>query len=167
MADITFKGNPIHTVGDGPQVGGKLLAFTLTKSDLSELKSTDLAGKTVILNIFPSIDTSVCARSVRQFNIDAASLANTVVLCVSADLPFAQNRFCGAEGIKNVQTLSTFRHPEFGNLTGLTIADGPLAGLLARAVVVADGTGTIKYVQLVPEIAQEPNYTAAIDAAKK
>jgi thiol peroxidase len=167
MANITFKGNPIHTLGDVPKAGGKLPAFTLTASDLSEMKSTDLAGKTVILNIFPSLDTSVCARSVRQFNVDAAALTNTVVLCISADLPFAQNRFCGAEGIKNVQTLSTFRHPEFGNITGLTIADGPLAGLLARAVVVADGTGTIKYVQLVPEIAQEPDYASAIGAARK
>ena len=166
MADITFKGNPIHTVGDVPKVGDKLVAFTLTKSDLSELKSTELAGQTIVLNIFPSLDTAVCARSVRQFNVDAAALNNTVVLCISADLPFAQSRFCGAEGIKNVQMLSTFRHPEFGNLTGLTIADGPLAGLLARAVVVADGTGTIKYVQLVPEIAQEPDYAGAIGAAK-
>ncbi|MGC9261311.1 MAG: thiol peroxidase [Phycisphaerae bacterium] len=166
MANITFKGNPIHTVGDAPKVGGKLPAFTLTKLDLSELKSTELVGKTVILNIFPSLDTSVCARSVRQFNVEAAALVGTVVLCISADLPFAQNRFCGAEGIENVQTLSTFRHPEFGNLTGLTIADGPLAGLLARTVIVADGTGTIKYVQLVPEIAQEPDYAGAVGAAK-
>ena len=166
MANITFKGTPIHTVGDPPRVGGKLPAFTLTKSDLSELKALELAGKTVILNIFPSLDTSVCARSVRQFNADAASLIGTVVLCISADLPFAQNRFCGAEGIKNVQTLSTFRHPEFGKVTGLTIADGPLSGLLARSVIVVDGTGTIKYVQLVPEIAQEPDYSGAIAAAK-
>ena len=166
MANITFKGSPIHTVGDVPKVGGKLPAFTLTKTDLSLLKSTEVTSKTIILNIFPSIDTSVCARSVRQFNVDAAGLANTTVLCISADLPFAQNRFCGAEGIKNVVMLSTFRHPEFGNVTGLTIADGPLAGLLARAVIVADGTGTIKYVQLVPEIGQEPDYAGAIAAAK-
>ena len=166
MADITFKGNPVHTVGDAPKVGATLPAFTLTKLDLSALKSSELMSKTVILNIFPSIDTSVCARSVRQFNVDAASLANTSLLCISADLPFAQSRFCGAEGIKNALMLSTFRHPEFGNVTGLTMTDGPLAGLLARAVIVADGTGTIKYVQLVPEIGQEPDYAGAIAAAK-
>jgi thioredoxin-dependent peroxiredoxin len=166
MAKITFKGNPINTVGNPPAVGTPLPDFALTKSDLSELNSKELSGKWVILNIFPSVDTSVCAKSVRQFNQDAGGLNNTAVLCISQDLPFALNRFCGAEGIKNVSTLSAFRHPEFGQKLGLKIVDGPLAGLLARTVIVADPAGKIRYVELVPEIAQEPNYAAALAAAK-
>ncbi|HTV47364.1 MAG TPA: thiol peroxidase [Phycisphaerae bacterium] len=166
MAKITFKGNPINTLGNPPAVGSVLPEFALTKSDLSELNAKELSGKWVIMNIFPSIDTSVCSRSVRQFNQDAAALSNTSVLCISQDLPFAMNRFCGAEGIKNVSTLSAFRHPEFGQTFGVKIIDGPLAGLLARTVIVADPTGKIRYVELVPEIAQEPNYAAALAAAK-
>ncbi len=164
MANITLKGNPIHTIGNVPATGGAIPAFTLTKGDLGELQSSELAGKSVILNIFPSLDTSVCAKSVRQFNQDAATLPNAVVLCISHDLPFAMNRFCAAEGIKNVQVLSCFRHPEFGDKLGVTIVDGPLKDLLARAVVVINPQGKITHSELVPEIAQEPNYAAALAA---
>ncbi len=167
MASITLKGNPIHTSGNVPAAGGTLPSFTLTKSDLGELQSSELAGKAVILNIFPSLDTSVCAKSVRQFNQDAAAMPNVAVLCISHDLPFAMNRFCTAEGIKNVQVLSCFRHTDFGDKLGVTIVDGPLKGLLARAVVVLNAQGKITYSELVPEIAQEPNYAAALAAAGK
>jgi len=166
MAKITLKGNPVNTIGNPPAVGSPLPEFALTKSDLTELNSQELSGKWIIMNIFPSIDTSVCSRSVRQFNQDAGALGNTTVLCISQDLPFALNRFCGAEGIKNVTTLSAFRHAEFGQKFGLKMTDGPLAGLLARTVIVVDPTGKITYVELVPEIAQEPNYAAALEAAK-
>ncbi|MFM2070133.1 MAG: thiol peroxidase [Actinomycetota bacterium] len=162
MAQITLGGNPVNTVGDLPAVGS-VPSFTLTKSDLSDIGSADLVGKQVVLSIFPSVDTGVCATSVRTFNERAASLDNTVVLCVSADLPFASGRFCGAEGLTNVQTASTFRS-DFGQSFGVTLADGKLSGLLARAVVVLDATGTVTYTELVPEIAQEPNYDAAIAA---
>lgn len=163
MATITFKGSPVSTVGDLPKVGAAAPAFTLTKVDLSPLDSKDLAGKRVVLNIFPSIDTPTCAKSVRAFNERAASLANTKVICVSNDLPFAQNRFCGAEGISNVATASSFR-TDFGASFGVTLADGALHGLLARAVVVLDADGTVLHSQLVPEIANEPDYDAAIAA---
>jgi thiol peroxidase len=161
MATTALGGNPVHTVGDLPSVGAPSPSFTLTKGDLSDVTPADLAGKRVVLNIFPSIDTPTCATSVRRFNEIAAGLDNTVVLCVSADLPFAQGRFCGAEGITNVVTASTFRS-DFGTAYGLTLADGRLAGLLARSVVVLDEHGTVVYSQLVPEIAQEPDYDAAI-----
>ncbi|MEZ5231237.1 MAG: thiol peroxidase [Acidimicrobiales bacterium] len=163
MATITLRGNPIKTSGELPAVGSAAPAFTLTKGDLSELSSADLAGKRVVLNIFPSIDTGsaprACARST-----SAAELSDTVVLCVSADLPFAGNRFCGAEGIENVQTASTFRHPEFLADYGVRIEEGGMAGLAARAVVVIDEAGKVAYTELVPEIAQEPSYDGALGA---
>ena len=163
MATTALGGNPVHTIGDLPSVGAPSPSFTLTKGDLSDVTPADLVGKRVVLNIFPSIDTPTCATSVRKFNEIAAGLDNTVVLCVSADLPFAQGRFCGAEGITNVVTASTFRS-DFGTAFGLTLADGRLAGLLARSVVVLDEHGTVVHSQLVPEIAQEPDYDAAIAA---
>lgn len=166
MAKITFKGNPVATSGDLPKVGAAAPAFSLTKNDLSPVSEKDLAGKNVVLNIFPSIDTGVCATSVRKFNAEAAKLPNTVVLCVSKDLPFAQKRFCGAEGIDKVQTASWFKGQDFGKDYGVTMTDGPLAGLFARAVVVIDAKGKVAYTELVPEIAQEPNYTAAIAAVR-
>jgi thiol peroxidase len=162
MAKITFKGNPVSTVGDLPKVGGPSPDFTLTKVDLAPLAKKDLLGKNVVLNIFPSIDTGVCATSVRTFNQKAAALQDTVVVCVSKDLPFAMKRFCGAEGIDKVTTASWFRGPDFGKDFGVTMTDGPLAGLFARAVVVVDKTGKVVHSQLVPEIAQEPNYDQAL-----
>ncbi len=162
MATTALGGNPVRTVGDLPSIGSSP-SFTLTKSDLSDLTPADLAGKKVLLNIFPSIDTPTCAASVRAFNQRAAALDNTVVINVSADLPFAQGRFCAAEGIADVSNASTFRS-DFGQAWGLTLADGKLAGLLARAVVVLDETGSVTYSQLVPEIAQEPDYESAIAA---
>jgi thioredoxin-dependent peroxiredoxin len=164
MAKVTLGGNPIHTVGDLPAVGSTLPGFTLTGRDLSAVSAEGLAGKNIILNIFPSIDTPTCASSVREFNKRAAALDNTVVLCVAADLPFAMGRFCGAEGIDNVSTASTFRSPEFGADYGVTLSDGPLAGLLARAVVVADSNGKVVHTELVSEIAHEPNYDLALDS---
>ena len=161
MAETALGGNPVHTVGDLPTVGTPSPAFSLTKGDLSEISAADYAGQRVILNIFPSVDTPTCATSVRKFNEYASGLDNTVVLCVSADLPFAQGRFCGAEGLSNVITASTFRS-DFGNAYGVSLADGKLAGLLARAVVVLDEGGNVVHSQLVPEIAQEPDYDAAI-----
>jgi thiol peroxidase len=166
MAKITFKGNPVATIGELPKVGSPAPAFTLTKNDLSPLGSKDLAGKNVVLNIFPSIDTGVCATSVRKFNEKAASLPNTVVLCVSKDLPFAMKRFCGAEGIEKVTTASWFRGPDFGKDFGVLMTDGPLAGLFARAIVVLDATGKVRHTELVPEIAQEPDYDRAIAAVR-
>jgi len=162
MAKITLKGNPIHTVGDLPALGSVAPDFSLVKTDLSDVTRKDLAGKNVVLNIFPSIDTSVCATSVRTFNKRAAGLANTVVLCVSKDLPFAHKRFCGAEGIDKVQAVSALRGPDFGKAYGVSITDGPMAGLLARAVVVIGADGKVLHRQLVPEIAQEPDYDAAL-----
>ena len=160
MAEITLGGNPIHTVGELPPVGSTP-SFSVTKGDLSEITQADLAGQRVVLNIFPSIDTQVCASSVRKFNELASTLENTTVLNVSADLPFAQGRFCGAEGLDKVTNASTFRST-FGNDFGVTLADGRLAGLLARAVVVLDESGKVIHSQLVPEIAQEPDYDAAV-----
>ena len=162
MANITLKGNPIHTSGNLPAVGSSAPNFNLTAADLSQKTLADYSGKNVILNIFPSVDTPVCAASIRRFNVDAAGKDNAVVLCVSADLPFAQKRFCGAEGVENVASLSNFRDTSFGADYGVTITDGPLAGLLARAVVVVDGAGKVTHAELVPEIAQEPNYEAAL-----
>ncbi len=164
MAEITLGGNPVNSVGDLPEVGSSAPAYELTKSDLSPLSSADLAGQNVVLNIFPSIDTGTCATSVRTFNEKAASMDNTTVVNVSADLPFAQSRFCGAEGIENVTSASTFRSPGFGSDFGTTLLDGPLAGVHARAVVVINPEGTITHTELVGEIANEPNYDAAIAA---
>jgi thiol peroxidase len=162
MAQITLRGNAINTVGELPAVGSKAPAFSLTGADLSAVSSEGLSGKSVLLNIFPSVDTPVCATSVRKFNERAAGSGATVVN-VSKDLPFAQKRFCGAEGIENVTTASAFRD-SFGEDYGTTIADGPMAGLLARAVVVIGADGNVAYTQLVPEIAEEPDYDAALAA---
>ena len=164
MASITLKGSTISTVGELPTLGDIAPPFSGVKDDLSECKLSDLSGKKVVLNIFPSIDTGVCATSARRFNQDAGSLDNTVVLCVSADLPFALGRFCGAEGLKDVVPVSVFRNPEFGSGYGVTIADGPLAGLLSRAVVVIDESCKVVYTEQVPEITQEPSYEAALAA---
>ena len=163
MAEITLGGNPVHTSGDLPAVGAAAPGFSLVGGDLAEFDASAFDGKNVILNIFPSIDTPTCATSVRQFNERAAGMDETVVLCVSADLPFAQNRFCGAEGIENVKTASTFRS-DFGDAYGVTLTDGALAGVLARAVVVVGPDGTVKHTELVSEIAQEPDYDAALAA---
>ncbi len=164
MAKITLKGNPIETVGSLPAVGSVAPEFTLVKTDLSETSLKDYQGKTVVLNIFPSIDTGVCATSARKFNSEASKHANAVVLCVSADLPFAHGRFCEAEGLKDVVPVSVFRAADFGKNYGQTITTGPLAGVLARAVVVISPEGKVKYTEQVPEITQEPNYQAALDA---
>lgn len=161
MATITLQGNPIETCGELPAVGSNAPAFTLTKTDLSDVSLQDFAGKTVILNIYPSVDTGVCAASTRKFNEIASGKADVTVLCVSADLPFAHSRFCGAEGLDNVVSLSDFRNKDFGNAYGVTITTGVLAGLLSRAIVVIQD-GKIVYTEQVPEIAQEPDYDAAL-----
>ena len=163
MANVTFKNESTSTSGELPAVGDQLPDFTLVGTDLSEITPADLAGKRVVLNIFPSLDTGVCAASVREFNKRATSLDNTVVLGVSQDLPFAHGRFCSAEGIDNVITGSTFRS-SFGEDYGLTLQGSPLQGLLARAVVVADENGKVVYTQLVDEITDEPDYDAAVNA---
>lgn len=162
MAQITLKGNPINTVGELPAVGSTAPAFTLTGTDLGTVGSDQFSGKPLLLNIFPSVDTPVCATSVRTFN-ERAAAGGVAVLNVSNDLPFAQKRFCGAEGIENVTTGSGFRD-SFGADYGITIADGPMAGLLGRAIVVINADGTVAYTELVPEIAQEPDYDAALAA---
>lgn len=164
MATTHLGDNPIQTAGALPSVGSKAPAFTVTRSDLSDVSSETFEGQRVILNVFPSIDTAVCATSVRTFNKEAATLDNTVVVCVSADLPFALSRFCGAEGIENVVTTSTFRNASFGTDYGLTMLDGKLAGLLARAVIVINEDGTVAHAELVPAIGQEPDYEAALNA---
>lgn len=170
MATITLEGNKIETVGTLPKTGAKAPDFKLLDGGLAEKTLASYQGKKLVLNIFPSIDTGVCATSVRRFNQEAASLPNVQVLCISVDLPFAQGRFCAAEGIKNVETLSAyqdpFRAPSFGNDYGVRIVSGPLLGLLSRAVVVLDENGTVKYTEQVPEITQEPNYEAALAALK-
>ncbi len=160
MATITLRGNEIHTSGELPSVGTPAPDFVLVKSDLSEATLADYAGKNLILNIYPSIDTPTCAQSTRVFNEQASSMDNTVVVCVSADLPFAQSRFCGAEGLENVSTASTFRSG-FALDYGVQITDGVMQGLTARAVVVVNPDGLVSHAELVPEIAQEPNYEAA------
>ncbi|MGM8363620.1 thiol peroxidase [Flavobacterium sp. ARAG 55.4] len=162
MASITLGGNPINTAGELPKVGSKLADFKLVKNDLSVASLSDFSGKKLVLNIFPSIDTGTCATSVRKFNEAAAGLDNTAVLCISRDLPFAQKRFCGAEGIENVVNLSDFQDGSFGKANGLEIVDGPLAGLHSRALIVTDAEGTILHTEQVGEIANEPNYEAAL-----
>jgi len=164
MAKVTFKSNPVNTSGNLPSKGSKAPDFSLVKTDLSNLTLSGLKGKKLVLNIFPSLDTGVCATSVRKFNQMAAGKANTVVLGISKDLPFASGRFCSAEGITNVTTLSGFRDAEFGKAYGVDMTDGPLAGLYARSVVVIDETGKVVYTELVPEITQEPDYTSALAA---
>ena len=167
METTAFKGTPVHTCGKLPQVGSIAPQFTLTRGDLTELRSEELKGRRIVLNIFPSLDTAVCATSVRKFNQLAASLDNTTVVAVSKDLPFAQSRFCTTEGIENLIAASAFRSPEFGKEYGVEMTNGPLACLLARAVVVIDETGRVIYEELVPEITHEPNYEAAINALKQ
>jgi len=162
MASITLGGNPIHTSGELPKVGSKLADFKLVKNDLSIASLADFAGSRLVLNIFPSIDTGTCATSVRKFNETASQLENTKVLCISRDLPFAQKRFCGAEGLENVVNLSDFQEGSFGKSNGLEIVDGALTGLHSRAIIVSDENGTILHTEQVPEIANEPNYEAAI-----
>lgn len=163
MATTAFKGTPVNTAADLPSVGSSAPDFTITGTDLSDVTLSGLAGQRVVLNIFPSVDTGVCATSVRKFNELAAGLDNTTVVCASADLPFALGRFCGAEGIENVTAASSFRST-FGADYGVTMSDGPLNGLLARSVVVLDADGKVLYNELVPEITQEPDYVAAIAA---
>ncbi len=167
MAQITLKGDPISTVGELTSVNSPAPAFKLCRTDLSDASLADFSGKKIVLNIFPSIDTPVCAASVRRFNKEASENPDTVVLCISADLPFAHQRFCEIEGLNDVIPLSVFRSPEFGRDYGITITSGPLAGLLARAIVVLDKKGKAVYSELVPEIAQEPDYDAALAALKK
>jgi thiol peroxidase len=162
MAQITLRGNPINTIGELPAVGSPAPGFALTGTDLGAVTSDQFRGKPLLLNIFPSVDTPVCALSVRTFN-ERAGAAGVSVLCVSKDLPFAQKRFCGAEGIENVATASAFRD-SFGEDYGITITDGPMAGLLARAVVVIGADGGIAYTELVPEIGAEPDYDAGLSA---
>lgn len=157
MAEITLKGNTINTSGNLPAVGTQATDFQLVANDLSVKTLADYKGKKVVLNIFPSLDTATCAASVRRFNKEASTLENTVVLCISKDLPFAQARFCGAEGLDQVHTLSDFR-TDFGKDYGLEIVDGPLAGLESRAVILLDENGKVTYTQQVPEIIDEPNY---------
>ena len=166
MAKITFKGNPINSIGTLPAVGSKAPDFKLTKTDLSDVSLKDFAGKMIILNIFPSIDTGVCATSVRKFNTEAAGLPNTVVVGVSKDLPFAHKRFCGAENITGVVTTSDLREGSFGKAYGVTMSEGPLAGLFSRSIVVIDEKGNVKYAEQVPEITQEPDYAKAIAAVR-
>ena len=162
MAKITLKGNPINTCGTLPAVGSQAADFVLTKTDFADVSLQNFTGKKIVLNIFPSIDTPVCATSVRRFNAEAVKLNNAVVLCVSVDLPFAHQRFCGAEGLEKVIPVSELRKRKFGEDYGVRIIDGPLAGLLSRAVVVIDEQGKVIYTEQVLEIAQEPNYEAAL-----
>ena len=164
MAEITFKGTAIHTQGELPTVGSAAPDFKLTAGDLSEKSLSDFKGKKVILNIFPSVDTGTCAASVRKFNEEAAGLENTIVLCISRDLPFAQGRFCAAEGIENVVSLSEYKDNNFSEAYHLRIVDGPLAGLLSRSVVVIDQEGIVTYTEQVAETADEPNYENALAA---
>lgn len=164
MAQITFQGNPVTTVGTLPEVGTKAPAMSLATTELADVGLDAYAGKTVILNVFPSIDTPVCAASVRRFNQEASAMANTVVLCISADLPFAHGRFCEAEGLTDVVPLSTFRAPTFGSDYGLVIKGGALDGLMSRAIVIVDASGTVTYTEQVSEVTNEPDYAAALAA---
>ncbi len=164
MSELKFKGNPIHTNGSLPKVGQQAPDFTLVKNDLSRASLSDYAGKKVVLNIFPSIDTGVCATSVRTFNQKASDLENTIVLCVSKDLPFANGRFCGAEGISNVETLSDFDGGVFGSNYEVQMVDGPLKGLLARSIVALNEKGEVVYTELVDDIVNEPDYDAVLKA---
>jgi thioredoxin-dependent peroxiredoxin len=163
MALITLKGNPVETVGTLPVKGSEAPFFCLVRTDLSEAGPADFAGKRMVLNIFPSLDTAVCAASVRKFNQEASSLDNTVVLCISADLPFAHKRFCETEGLDDVVPLSVFRSPQFGVDYGVTITSGPLKGLLSRAIVIVNSDGIVIYSEQVPEIVQEPDYASALE----
>jgi thioredoxin-dependent peroxiredoxin len=166
MATITHKGSTVHTSGTLPKIGSKAPDFILTKSDLGDVRLADYKGKTLILNIVPSLDTGTCATSAKTFNAKVKSLGNTLVLTVSRDLPFAQKRFCVSEGIDVVVTLSELRNRDFGTAYGVTLLDGLLAGLLSRSVVVVDPAGLVTYTEQVPEIGQEPDYAKALAAAK-
>ena len=166
MAKITLKGNQIETVGNLPKIGKKANKFTMIGNDLSKVKLSDFEGQRVVLNIFPSLDTGTCAVSVREFNKRAANLENTKVLCISRDLPFAQARFCGAEGIENAITISDFNKGKFGKKYGLTIKTGPLKNLFSRVIVVLDENHEVIYTEQVSEIVDEPNYDKALEALK-
>lgn len=167
MSTVTLRGNPVNVAGNLPQPGQAAPALSLAAKDLSDVTLAQYAGKRKVLNIVPSLDTPTCATSTRKFNETAGSLDNTVVLVVSADLPFAMSRFCSTEGLNNVVTLSTFRSPDFGRSWGVDVTDSPLRGLTARAVVVLDESDRVIHSELVPEIAQEPNYDAALAALKR
>lgn len=167
METVYFKGTPAHTCGDIPAVGTPAPDFTLTTKELGELKLSELKGRNVVLNIFPSLDTAVCASSVRRFNQEAARLDNATVVCVSMDLPFAQERFCTAAGIDNVVVTSAFRSPEFGHKYGVLLTDSPLAGLLTRAVIVLDENHTVVHTDLVSEITDEPDYDKALSSLSR
>ena len=164
MSQVTFKGSAVHTKGNLPEVGSQAPGFSLTAGDLSQKSLADFNGKKVVLNIFPSVDTGTCAASVRTFNQKASQLDNTVVLCISKDLPFAQGRFCAAEGLENVITLSEYKDSNFSDAYGVKFTDGPLEGLLSRSVVVLDESGKVIYTEQVAETVNEPNYDAAIAA---
>jgi thiol peroxidase len=164
MATVTLKGNKINTSGNLPEVGTKAPDFTLTATDLSSKSLNDFAGNKIVLNVFPSVDTGTCAQSVRTFNKEASALENTIVLCISHDLPFALARFCGAEGLENVISLSDYKTGDFGKTYGLNFIDGPLETLHSRCVIVLDENGTIKYTEQVNETVDEPNYKAALAA---
>ncbi|HJW44312.1 MAG TPA: thiol peroxidase [Geothrix sp.] len=166
MAIVTLNGNPIHTCGELPLPGQPTPPFTLTRPDLSEVTSVDLEGQRVVLSIFPSLDTDICAKSMRTFNALTEDLADTVLLCVSMDLPFAQGLFCGAQGLSRATPASAFRHAEFGTAFGVTLLDGPMRGLFARAVVALDENGTVVHTELVPELSREPDYDLAIHAIR-
>ena len=166
MAKIAFKGNSILTAGSLPEIGTSAPDFKVVKADLTIMSLSDFKGKRVLLNIFPSLDTSVCAASVRKFNAEAGSIPNSVVLCISKDLPFAQKRFCAAEGLENVVTGSEYRDSNFSSAYGVLIADGPLEGLLSRAIVVIDEEGKVVYTEQVPEITREPDYEKALAALR-
>jgi len=166
MAQVTRRGSPVNISGELPKVGSKAPAFKLVGGDLADVTLETFAGKRKVLNIFPSVDTPTCATSVRKFNAQANDLNNAVVLCISADLPFAQARFCGAEGLENVKNLSTMRGADFMENYGVAIADGPMVGLTTRAVVVLDENDNVLHSELVPEIGQEPNYDAALAVLK-
>jgi thioredoxin-dependent peroxiredoxin len=166
MTQLTFKGNPIRIAGEPPKIGEKAQDFSLVKGDLSRVGLNDFKGTRLVLNVFLSLDTSTCAASVRNFNKEAAGLENTKILCISKDLPFAQSRFCAAEGIENVVMLSDFATGEFGKNYGLEIAEGPLQGLLSRTVIIIDENGTVSYVQQVTENSHEPNYEEVLNKLK-
>jgi thiol peroxidase len=166
MVQIAFKGNAIHTASSLPKVGSQAPDFNLVRANLSAVTLSEFKGKKVVLNIFPSLDTAVCAASVRRFNAEANNLENTVVLCISRDLPFAQSRFCAAEGLKNVITASEYRDSKFSDAYGVKMKDGPLEGLFSRAIVIVDPQSKVIYVEQVPEIVQEPDYEKALAALK-
>ncbi len=167
METVYFKGEPCHTSGNVPEVGTKAPCFTLVTPALKEISCADFKGKRVVLNVFPSLDTPVCAASVRRFNQEASTLSDTVVLCVSMDLPFAAGRFCEAEGLKDVIPASAFRSPSFAEKYGLELVDGPLAGLLTRAVIILDGDRNVIYTELVNEITEEPHYNEALEVLRR